>query len=263
MNYNDRKSYEKAREHNQNVTQRQIIEKRKIRAVYKNQLSLNEICDRKKDQLILKQEAILESRFSYLYNFISRPAHGKTIFTLNNNFSFYISQYDGGRYSSRCKYRIIYTDRTIGIPAGSKKPEIESFDGIPNLAIKELNHKVNGITIYKAIWLKHGKGYNQEVVYGFIASKDGYNYHAKTIKESVSGIMKKINRFSTPEKITLETKITRRLYHIITGACYEGIDDFLEKANILVKSMTVENLLPILEKHNAYGLNVLKKIILK
>jgi hypothetical protein len=50
-------------------------------------------------------------------------------------------------------------------------------------------------------------------------------------------------------------------YRIITGACQLGCENWMQENGIKEESITAEELLPILEKTSAYGLNNFKRLI--
>jgi hypothetical protein len=262
MKESDKYKYDKAKKHGQKVTQKSIMEKRLLRRTYSATPSLEDVCTKKKKEFDKKIETILYNRFQYALAYSKNPAHGTDTFCLSSdsNFAYRYNQYQGDRYSNKCTYRILITDRYLSIPAGSRRPALDVCDNIPNLAAKKI-HTIRNCDVYAAIWLQNAKGFDCKIVNGFIAKKGDLTYHATTIKKAVLGVLKKENRTSVPTKITLETRMTRRLYHAITGACYVGIDDFLARHNISYKSMTVKDLLPFLEKTETWGLSVLKKNI--
>ena len=63
------------------------------------------------------------------------------------------------------------------------------------------------------------------------------------------------------EPIKKDTIIDIKYYRAITGACKKGVEMWLKENSIQKQSYTAEELLPILEKTNAYGLNKFKSLI--
>ena len=59
----------------------------------------------------------------------------------------------------------------------------------------------------------------------------------------------------------METVMTDNYYRLITGACEIGVKRWKENNNIKVESMTVKELLPLLQKTNAYGYEKLKSLV--
>jgi len=60
--------------------------------------------------------------------------------------------------------------------------------------------------------------------------------------------------------IKADTVITVQYYRIVTGACELGCNQFIEQHK-LKESYEAKELLPILEKYNAYGLERIKSLI--
>ena len=101
---------------------------------------------------------------------------------------------------------------------------------------------------------------------------DGNEVHAhgKTLKEAKKQFDEKNEVLKIKsEPINLETVFTVSKYKLLTGACNLGIELFLKKNNIPYKivneeiieekPMVLSELLPLLEKNNEYGLNIIKQ----
>lgn len=106
----------------------------------------------------------------------------------------------------------------------------------------------------------------------FVASKDKFNAHGKTIKQAVSDLQFKIVAEKLmKEPIKKDTKFTVKYYRLLTGACDFGCRSWMEQNKIpfdIVGNETIEKkpmiaseLLPILEKTNAYGIDKIKKLL--
>lgn len=63
------------------------------------------------------------------------------------------------------------------------------------------------------------------------------------------------------EPIGKDTIITLNHYRIITGACELGCKAWMKENGIKKEKIKAKQLLPILEKTNAYGLQTFKKLI--
>ena len=63
------------------------------------------------------------------------------------------------------------------------------------------------------------------------------------------------------DPITKDTVITIQYYRIVTGACESGVKHWMEQNSIKKESYKASELLPILEKTNAYGLDRFKSLI--
>jgi hypothetical protein len=97
---------------------------------------------------------------------------------------------------------------------------------------------------------------------GFIAQKDGFSAHGETVKKAISDLQFKIQSEKlTNSPITMNTVITDNYYRLITGACEMGVKNWRESNGITVEEITVAELLPILEKTNAYGVERFKSLI--
>jgi len=126
----------------------------------------------------------------------------------------------------------------------------------------ESTKKRGDITIYS--------GYNIEKVTDgiptgtkqYVAEIGEFTAHGKTIKQAIEDCQyKAIADKLQHEPISKDTVITPMSYHLITGACQAGIGQWMESNNIIIKKITAEKLLPLLEKHNAYGLAKFKSLI--
>jgi len=62
------------------------------------------------------------------------------------------------------------------------------------------------------------------------------------------------------EPIKEDTIITIQYYRLVTGACEIGAKSFQEQHG-LKNEYTAKDLLPILEKNNAYGIERFKKLL--
>jgi hypothetical protein len=70
------------------------------------------------------------------------------------------------------------------------------------------------------------------------------------------------------EPIKEDTVITMSYYRAITGACREGMKNFIEKTftgkqkeKVLDKGIKAKDLFPILKKSNAYGFDKFKSLV--
>jgi hypothetical protein len=99
----------------------------------------------------------------------------------------------------------------------------------------------------------------------FIAIKDGVAFHDNSINEAIKGVLRKIKRLNTVKEekiITNDTYITKTMYHKITGACYAGIEDFINKYNLNGRNrIKVSELLEITNGNDFYGKNTLISLL--
>ncbi len=131
------------------------------------------------------------------------------------------------------------------------------FDGILSKVLKKSDHK--GYEIF-------------ETPFEFIAKKGEYTAHGKTIKKAIQDVeFKVIAEKLKKEPINADTMFTVKYYRLLTGACDNGVQNWMRNNNIpfkVVDGETVEEkpiaakeLLPMLEKTNAYGLDKVKQLV--
>jgi len=97
----------------------------------------------------------------------------------------------------------------------------------------------------------------------FLVIDGKFSAHGETLKKAKSDLeFKIIAEKLKNEPITKETKITIQYYHTVTGACETGIKNWMDKNGLSDKEeITAAELLPYLEKSNAYGLDKIKSLI--
>ena len=175
----------------------------------------------------------------------------------------------------------LYVSRNVTFEA----PNLKSVGGYlsvssnVNLNIKFLN-KVNyifadgkvflieskksskGIIIYSGFNIKGVKNCKitkQDTIY--LASKDEFFAHGETVKKAVEDLQFKIvSEKLKKEPIKEDTLFTIQYYRLLTGACEFGVKEWMS-SNKIDEGITAKELLPILEKTNAYGLNKFKQLI--
>ena len=115
----------------------------------------------------------------------------------------------------------------------------------------------------KVLSVKETKGYTiYTTPFGFIAQKRDKTAHGNTIKKAIIDLeFKFIAEKLKKEPINKDTVITDAYYRIITGSCEQGVIEWKRKNRVDVEEILAKELLPILEKTNAYGLNKFKELI--
>jgi hypothetical protein len=169
-------------------------------------------------------------------------------------------------------YVYVYEGATFTAPA------LVAKNGILKIKNKELQITQNdGVVFYvetaktskgikistgaKRVWIENGEV--KEKI-GYMAEKDGFTAHGDTLKLAVSDLQfKLVAEKLKNEPIHEDTEITVMHYRTITGACDSGCRDFMHRNEIPYKiegGRTVEvapikakDLLPILQKSDAYG----------
>ena len=63
------------------------------------------------------------------------------------------------------------------------------------------------------------------------------------------------------EPIKADTIIDIKYYRLITGACQAGVEMFISENKLKKTKYKASELLPILEKNNAYGLSKFKEMV--
>ena len=105
-----------------------------------------------------------------------------------------------------------------------------------------------------------------------ISQKNKFIAHGKTLKKAISDVEFKIISYKLAhEPILPDTEITVQYYRMVTGACDNGCQSWMnqnELAYTIVDGNTVEtnpikakDLLPILEKSDAYGIDKFRQLV--
>ena len=108
--------------------------------------------------------------------------------------------------------------------------------------------------------------------FDYIAQKGNFTAHGKTIKKAILDLEFKIVREKlSNEPINGNTIMSVKHYRIITGACELGCKDFMNKNGIsyrytddeleVVDDIRASELLVMLEKNNAYGLEKFRELV--
>ena len=93
--------------------------------------------------------------------------------------------------------------------------------------------------------------------------KNGKNWaHGETLKKAKEDLhFKMIAEKLKKDPIKKDTEITIQYYRIITGACELGCKAWMQQNGITKEKMKAVELLPLLEKTNAYGIDKFKKLV--
>ena len=156
-------------------------------------------------------------------------------------------------------YLYVYSNVTLNIKFLKKLNYIVSDT---KLFVIESKKTSKGITIYSGYNLngiKNNKLVKQTTIY--LASKDEFFAHGKTIKKAVEDLQfKLISEKLKKEPIKKDTILTIKYYRLLTGACELGVKEWM-RSNKIEEGIKAIDLLPILEKTNAYGLSKFKQLI--
>jgi len=95
----------------------------------------------------------------------------------------------------------------------------------------------------------------------YVVTKDGYSAHGKTLKQANEDVNFKIaSEKLKNEPILEDTIVTVKHYRLITGACEVGVKSWMQE-NQIEEGLTAKELLPVLERTNAYGVAKFKSLI--
>lgn len=236
-----------------------FLEKEQIKIskkIYERDNSNKEEKQTLKERLLILKENDFSKNFERIYSKVNNGVncnHNKTI-----NFIHRVSEYTNwGYYSKNYRYPKIWKtdDITANFSEYKVFSEYKIIDGMLNLSIYS-EKNISGIKILSAEWIVRKKGYNFATQKGYIAILNENAYHAETIKKAITGLKRKIKKLKEINKpITLETKITKKWYHDIIGACYGGINEWINKYPELQnkRSITLKELLKLTEGDEFWG----------
>ena len=97
----------------------------------------------------------------------------------------------------------------------------------------------------------------------FIVNKDSFYAHATDLKKATEDLRFKIIAETLKnEPINKDTMLSIQYYRTITGACEMGCKDWVEKNNLgHLTEIRADELLKLLEKSNAYGVDKFKRLV--
>jgi hypothetical protein len=141
-----------------------------------------------------------------------------------------------------------------------KKYDVVRFDCV--MFLVENTKTTKGIKIYSGFYQLKISDNKVLWSHGFIAQKDNFTAHGETVKKSIDDLnFKLVSEKLKNEPINADTIITINYYRLITGACELGVKDWMQRNNMVEESYRADELIPILEKTNAYGLERFKKLV--
>ena len=134
-----------------------------------------------------------------------------------------------------------------------------------NLLVKDIDgycFVIEKIKTSKGIKIYSGYNFSiKDKLNSFAAEKDGFFAHGETIKKAIGDLQFKIvSEKLKNEPINEDTIFTIQYYRLLTGACEFGVKEWMNSHKIN-EGITAKELLPILEKTNAYGLSKFKQLI--
>ena len=152
--------------------------------------------------------------------------------------------------------------------AETKKPSIDAFLNTPKnkLLFWQNGKYVSADRMLTEVISKKGNVYKVKKLHStkeFYLVTDGKNHaHGDTLAKAKEDFrFKLMSEKLKKEPITAETIINDNYYRLITGACELGVKSWREQNGITVEKITAKELLPLLEKSGAYGLEKFKQLI--
>ncbi len=153
-----------------------------------------------------------------------------------------------------------------GLIVKSKKPKGKIDTPKNNLLVWQEGKYVKADGIFTEVINKKGNIYKVKKVHSqkeFYLVTDGKTHaHGDTLQKAKEDFrFKLMSEKLKNEPIKKDTIITINYYRLITGACEMGVKNWMQQNKIKKESYKASELLPLLEKTNAYGLDRFKKLI--
>lgn len=232
----------------------EMIKKRKKREQLKKELEIiNKKYTSLKDRYLHKiPEENFEKLKSILYWAIGRPSYSNFTFKAGDAYLENNGISDGEYYTKTYYYRKRYHEFILTAPR-KLVIQVEHFDGLYNIHCKKERKTKDNIQVYKCRWIEKKRGFKFEIVDGYVATKDGVNFHAKTRKEAFKGLRIKIQKKEIKRKqkiLTLDSYISKNKFMEITGACKTGCNNWINVNNITQKRIKIKTLIELLYKTN-------------
>ncbi len=107
---------------------------------------------------------------------------------------------------------------------------------------------------------KRGKVYRIKITgklnESYLVIDGKYSAHGETLKKAKEDLFFKINSEKIKnDPIKKDTMITMQYYRTVTGACEQGVRNWMQQNNMTKESYRADELLPILVKTKAYQHN--------
>ena len=124
--------------------------------------------------------------------------------------------------------------------------------------------KVEGIL--SEVLIKRGNIYKIKIAgkttESYLVRNEKFWAHGETLKKAKEDLhFKIISEKLQKDPIKKDTIITLQYYRIITGACEQGCRSWMQQNGFEKEKIKAADLLPILEKSNAWGLGQFKKLL--
>ena len=161
-----------------------------------------------------------------------------------------------------CGYDCFSSNQALtSISIRCNKLNAKNVDGYPFVIENEKTTK--GIKIYTGYNLVQVTGKKIQKQACYVAEKEGFTAHGDTPKKAISDLQFKVVAEKLKnEPIKADTLITVNHYRLITGACEMGVKSWIEQNKLTGKeNMRADELLPLLIKTNAYGIDRFKQLM--
>jgi ribosomal protein S6E (S10) len=150
-------------------------------------------------------------------------------------------------------------DAITSVKIKGKKLTTKNIDGYCYVIESEKTTK--GIKIYSGYNFLSFKDKVIEKDVCFVAKNKRFTAHGKTVKQAIIDVNFKIIADKLKkEPIKADTVITIMYYRTVTGACQSGVELWMQQNNIVKQEYKAKDLLPILEKTHAYGVEQFKQL---
>ena len=153
-----------------------------------------------------------------------------------------------------------------GLSAPTKKPKGKLDTPKNKLLVWQDGKYIKADGIFTEVISKKGGAYRVKKVHSqkefYLVTNGETHAHGETLKKAKEDFQFKIiSEKLKNEPIKKDTIIDIRYYRLITGACELGVKNWMEQNKMTEESYKAAELLPILEKTNAYGLDRFKKLV--
>jgi hypothetical protein len=138
--------------------------------------------------------------------------------------------------------------------------EVNSFDGLYNVHCKRVK-SLGAVELFEAHWIVRKRGFDFEIVKGFVARLDNICYHGLTVRQAVEGLRRKTKKVVV--NLRMSDVIGVKRFIALTGACLTGCEDFCNRHDIdISKRYRVDYVIELLSKcGRAEYADKLKKLI--
>jgi len=166
-----------------------------------------------------------------------------------------------------------YLDLRSGLSAKTQKPKGKIITPKNKLLFWQDGKFVKADGMFTEVLNKKGNVYRVRKIHStkeFYLVTDGTTHaHGETLQRAKEDFrFKLISEKLKTEPIKEDTIITINYYRVVTGSCEMGVKSWMnqvfnaeELANVTKNGIAAKDLLPILKKHNAYGLERFQKMI--